>query len=201
MPRPLPPGRPVSQRPSSAPAPSRRLFLATNRHRPLRHRRGCRWRHRPGPGCRTGPDRLPGRARRRTPGLGRRQGLPRALRAVPGAVPGAGGRIAPPGGNGAGTQPALIARLPCIAGKRAVIKSSLHRWLRREPKVLGSHHVRDASPAPWARRGRHLLGRREKPVYGCDLARLRSGREAHRRKVSGKTKQGSGPSSRRCTRN
>ena len=98
-------------RPSSRRRPHRRpAGPPPNRHRPLWHRRGCRWRHRPGPGGRTGPGRLPGRARRRTPGLGTHQGLPGAMRAVPGAVPGAGGRIAPPdGGIGAGMQSALIA--------------------------------------------------------------------------------------------
>jgi hypothetical protein len=40
-------------------------------------------------------------------------------------------------------------------------------------KVLGSRHVRDECPAPWVRRGRDLLGRREEPVHGCDLAWLR----------------------------
>ena len=71
-----------------------------NRNRPLRHRRGRRRRHRPGPGRRTGPwpatRSCPGR---HTPGLRTRPGLPGAMRAVPGAVPGAGGRIAPPAGN------------------------------------------------------------------------------------------------------
>ena len=80
-----------------------------DRNRPLRHRRGCRRRYRPGPGCRTGPGRLPGRARRRTPGLGTCPGLPGAMRAVPGAVPGAGGRIAPPDDIGTRMQPALTA--------------------------------------------------------------------------------------------
>jgi hypothetical protein len=50
-----------------------------DRDRPLRHRRDRRGRHRPGPGRRTGPGRLPGRARRRTPGLGTCQGLPGAM--------------------------------------------------------------------------------------------------------------------------
>ena len=87
-------------RPSSRRRPRRRpAGPPPDRNRPLRHRRGCRWRHRPGPGGRTGPGRLPGRARRRTPGLGTRPGLPGAMRAVPGAVPGADGRIAPPDGN------------------------------------------------------------------------------------------------------
>ena len=96
-------------RPSPRRRPHRRpAGPPPNRHRPLRHRRGCRWRHRPGPGCRTGPGRLPGRARRRAPGLGTRPALPGAMRAVPGAIPGAGGRIAPPDSNGAGMQPALI---------------------------------------------------------------------------------------------
>jgi integrase len=56
-------------------------------------------------------------------------------------------------------------------------------------KVLGSCHVRDECPAPWIRRGRDLLGRREEPVHGCDLARLRPHGKRIRRKVSGKTKQ------------
>jgi hypothetical protein len=46
--------------------------------------------------------------RRRTPGLGTRPGLPGALRAVPGAVPGAGGRIAPPDGKPYGHRPGFI---------------------------------------------------------------------------------------------
>ena len=105
-----------------------------NRHRPLRHRRGSRWRHRPGPGGRTGPGRLPGRARRRTPGLGTRPGLPGAMRAIPGAVSGAGGRIAPPDGTGAGTQSALMpagrahaatSRMPIAASARPA------RWTQR----------------------------------------------------------------------
>jgi transposase len=41
-------------------------------------------------------------------------------------------------------------------------------------KVSGSCHVRDESPAPWVRRGRDLLGRREEPVHGCGLDRLRA---------------------------
>ena len=92
------------------PAPAGGLLA---RHRTAIARFGtdvaARRRHRPGPGRRTGPGRLPGRARRRTPGLGTRPGLPGAMRAVPGAVPGPGGRIAPPDGNGTGMQPALIA--------------------------------------------------------------------------------------------
>jgi hypothetical protein len=97
-------------RPSPRRRPRRRpAGPPPDRHRPLRHRRGCRWRHRPGPGRRTGPGQLPGRARRRTPGLGTRPGLPGAMRAVPEAVPGAGDRIAPPAGNGTGMQPALTA--------------------------------------------------------------------------------------------
>jgi hypothetical protein len=39
-------------------------------------------------------------------------------------------------------------------------------------------HRRDESPAPCARRGRDLLGRREEPVYGCGLGRVRPRREA-----------------------
>ena len=34
----------------------------------------------------------------------------------------------------------------------------------------------DECPAPWVRRGRDLLGRRDEPVHGCDLARLRAHR-------------------------
>ena len=119
-PSPRPRPRPRRRRPAGPPP---------DRDRPLRRRRGCRWRHRPGPGCRTGPGRLPGRARRRTPGLGTCPGLPGAMRAVPGAVPGAGGRIAPPdGGIGAGMQSAPIA------------PSSADRPLDRHPHWLHVTH-------------------------------------------------------------
>ena len=56
-------------------------------------------------------------------------------------------------------------------------------------KVLGFLHVRDESPAPWVRRGRDLLGRREEPVHGFGLARVRPRQEADPAEVSGKTKQ------------
>ena len=45
-------------------------------------------------------------------------------------------------------------------------------------KVLRSRHVRDECSAPWARCGRDLLGRREEPVHGFGLARVRPRREA-----------------------
>jgi len=56
-------------------------------------------------------------------------------------------------------------------------------------KVLGFRHVRDECPAPRVRRGRDLLGRREEPLRGCDLAGLRSGREAHPAESLRQTKQ------------
>ena len=56
-------------------------------------------------------------------------------------------------------------------------------------EVLRSRHVRDASPAPWVRRGRDLLGRREEPVHGSISLGYGPDGKRIRRKVSGKTKQ------------
>ena len=59
--------RDCGTRPSARRRPRRRpAGPPPDRNRPLRHRCGCRWRHRPGPGGRTGPGGLPGRASRRT---------------------------------------------------------------------------------------------------------------------------------------
>jgi hypothetical protein len=71
----------------------------------------------------------------------------------------------------------------CLLSSRSRVRVAVGAQVRRlEPrrptwlgaKVLRSCHVRDASPAPWVRRGRYLLGRREEPVHGCDLAGLRA---------------------------
>jgi len=67
--------------------------------------------------------------------------------------------------------------------------------------VMLPRQVRDESPAPRVRPGRDLLGRREEPVHGCGLARVRPRREAD--PANGLRQDQAGgpePSSRRCTR-
>ena len=126
---------------------------------------------------------------RHTPGLRTRPGLPGAMRAVPGAVPGAGGRIAPPAGNVPGCSLPLSHHRPLTdpltdthtgyislssargsqraAGSNGRVPAACGSWLPRKPSVTGRVGAKRAGrcsvpvagPRRWARLRRGQIRR------------------------------------------